>query len=291
MDFKQFHALDRDTRNPATTVVGMSFRIAQIPTEPIEVPPVVAALAGSRPLTPVWKNELGGVTWSADDIHVKWSPRSAGIDLTIEADRLVWFRSHVPDIACPIVVEHGANDHAQWLVTETIPACTAVAAAADEIPAAVDAIATGLRRLHDSGPVTECPFSWSTEDRRQRALARLDRGDVDPLRLHPQHHHLSPAHMAATLSELPNPSPLGDPVLCHGDACAPNTLIDASGDFAGLVDLGALGVGQRWADIAVAAWSLEWNFGAGWTDRFLAAYGIDHDGDLLAWHQLLWDLG
>jgi kanamycin kinase len=269
----------------------MSFRIAQIPTEPVDVPPEVAALAGSRPLTAVWKNELGGVTWSADDIHIKWSPRTADIDLTIEAARLAWFRLHVPDIPCPIIVEQGSNERAQWLVTETIPARTAVATTGDQIPTAVDAIATGLRRLHDSIPASECPFSWSTDDRRQRALARLDRGDVDPLRLHPQHQHLSPTDMAATLGELPDSHPLGDPVLCHGDACAPNTLIDTSGHFAGLVDLGALGVGQRWADIAVAAWSLEWNFGEGWTDRFLDRYAIERDDDLLAWHQLLWDLG
>jgi len=97
--------------------------------------------------------------------------------------------------------------------------------------------------------------------------------------------------MTAQLADLPDPSPLGDPVVCHSDACAPNTLIDATGRFAGLVDLGALGVGQRWADLAVAAWSLEWNFGPGHTDRFLSTYGIERDDELLAWHQLLWDLG
>lgn len=262
-----------------------------MPTGPVEVPAVVAALAGTRQMTAVWKNELGGITWAADDIHIKWNPRTTGIDLTAEIQRLAWLAAQLPEVPCPAIIEHGSNDDAQWLVTASIPARTAIAAADDEIPAAVEAIATGLRRLHDLAPTAGCPFEWSTDGRRQRALARLERGEVDPLTLHPQHHHLSPADMTGQLGELSDPSPPGDPVVCHGDACAPNTLIDANGDFAALVDLGALGVGQRWADIAVAAWSLDWNFGPGHTDRFLAAYGVDPDDDLLAWHQLLWDLG
>ena len=42
-------------------------------------------------------------------------------------------------------------------------------------------------------------------------------------------------------------------VVCHGDACAPNTLLHDDGRFAAHVDLGSLGVADRWADIAVAA--------------------------------------
>ncbi len=45
-------------------------------------------------------------------------------------------------------------------------------------------------------------------------------------------------------------------VVCHGDACAPNTLIDDDGRCSGHVDLGDLGVADRWADLAVATLSL-----------------------------------
>ena len=45
-------------------------------------------------------------------------------------------------------------------------------------------------------------------------------------------------------------------VVCHGDACAPNTLIDDDGRCCGHVDLGDLGVADRWADLAVATLSL-----------------------------------
>ena len=33
------------------------------PSEPMPVPVVVAAIAGDRPVTAVWVNELGGVTF------------------------------------------------------------------------------------------------------------------------------------------------------------------------------------------------------------------------------------
>jgi aminoglycoside phosphotransferase len=36
-------------------------------------------------------------------------------------------------------------------------------------------------------------------------------------------------------------------VVCHGDACAPNTLIAAEGRWSGHVDLGMLGTADRWA--------------------------------------------
>jgi aminoglycoside phosphotransferase len=51
-----------------------------------------------------------------------------------------------------------------------------------------------------------------------------------------------------------------------------------------------LGVADRWADIAVAAWSAEWNFGPGWEPLLLDAYGIAPDPERSRYYRLLWDL-
>ena len=74
-------------------------------------------------------------------------------------------------------------------------------------------------------------------------------------------------------------------VVCHGDACAPNTLLDAAGRFLGHVDVGRCGTADRWADLAVASWSLEWNYGQGWDDRFFAAYGVEADADRIDFYR------
>ena len=34
---------------------------------------------------------------------------------------------------------------------------------------------------------------------------------------------------------------------------------------------------DRWADLAVASMSLDWNYGPGWQDEFFHAYGIERD--------------
>lgn len=77
-------------------------------------------------------------------------------------------------------------------------------------------------------------------------------------------------------------------VIAHGDACAPNTIIGDDGRFVGHVDLGSLGVADRWADLAIASWSLDWNYGPGHEAPFWEAYGIDPDPERIAFYRRLW---
>jgi kanamycin kinase len=62
------------------------------------------------------------------------------------------------------------------------------------------------------------------------------------------------------------------------------------GRFCGHVDLGSLGVADRWADLAVATWSTTWNYGLGWEHRLLDAYGVAPDPDRTRYYRLLYDL-
>jgi kanamycin kinase len=59
---------------------------------------------------------------------------------------------------------------------------------------------------------------------------------------------------------------------------------------AAYLDLGELGVADRWWDLAVATWSTTWNLGPGWEPAFLEAYGIDPDPERIAYYRLLYDL-
>ncbi|GAA3923244.1 kanamycin kinase [Microbacterium invictum] len=48
-------------------------------------------------------------------------------------------------------------------------------------------------------------------------------------------------------------------------------------------------MGDRWADIAVASMSTQWNYGPGWEDALIEAYGVEPDGERLAYYRDLWN--
>lgn len=233
------------------------------------MPAPITAWAAGRPVVPVWVNISGGVTFRLGDGEgrqfAKWAPVGSGLDLGAEAARLRWAADFTP---VPRVVDHGLDRDGggEWLVTAGLPGDSAVSPRWKADPGrAVRALGAGLRALHDRLPADECPFSWSVERRRARALAGGD-ADVD----------------------LFTPSPPVDRlVVCHGDACAPNTLLDDDGSWLAHVDMGALGVADRWADLAIGAWSLGFNYGPGWDVTYYEAYGIAPDPERIAFYRRL----
>jgi kanamycin kinase len=242
-------------------------------------PTEVTRLLEPGPARVAWVNEVGGVTWAVGDRFVKWSPPSAGTDLTVEAERLRWASSWV---SVPAVLSSGTTDDGgSWLVTAALPGRSAVDPRwLAEPAAAVTAIGRGLRMLHDTLPVDDCPWSWRPEDRLAAAPA------AEPDHWHAEHRALG---ADAALARLADPPPVDRLVVCHADACAPNTVVDDSGAFSGHVDLGHLGVADRWSDLAVATWSTTWNYGPGWEDALLDAYGVAPDPERTAFYRLLWD--
>jgi kanamycin kinase len=80
-----------------------------------------------------------------------------------------------------------------------------------------------------------------------------------------------------------------DLVVTHGDYCVPNIVFD--GDrLSGFLDVGELGVADRWRDLAVATWSIEWHIGHGWEDLFLSVYGANPDPARTRFFRLLYEL-
>ena len=222
------------------------------------VPGIVGQVADGRPVEFVWRNELGGLTFRTGDRYVKWNPTSTGIHLARERDRLEWIWTRHP---APRVVDYGSDGDAEWLVTESLPGGHAVGSAwRARRPEAIRAIATGLRAIHRI-PIDDFPSHWTSE-----------------------------VWVGRTPPALGPRPPLDEPVLVHGDACAPNTLITTTGDWAGHVDFGDLAVGDKWADLAVASMSLDWNFGTGHQREFFDSYGIEPDEQRISYYRALWEL-
>ena len=224
----------------------------------LTVPPIVQTLAAGDEPQLVWRNELNGLTFRMGDRFLKWNPRSTGIDLDRERVRLEWIAARHP---APRVAAHGSDGDAQWLLTEALPGDSAVGDRwRARRPEAIRAIATGLRAIHAIS-IDDVPDAWTAEvwvGRQPDALG-------------------------------PRP-PIDAPVLVHGDACAPNTLISDEGVWTGNVDFGDLAVGDRWADLAIASLSLDWNFGEGHQPEFFDAYGVTPDEDRIRYYRSLWEL-
>ena len=264
--------------------------LSGVPEREIVIPEVVLSVAAGRTLRPVWLNVLGGVTFEVTDddtrSFVKFAPAGSGLPLAQEAERLAWAQRFTP---VPHVLSSGTDDSGTWLETAALPGTNAVDARwlADPEPAVI-AIGRGLRALHEALPVDECPFSWSAENRVASACERAARGQIDVARWHPDYRHLTVAEALVQAVDRP---PIDRLVVCHGDACAPNTLVGDDGNWTGHVDMATLGVADRWADLAIASWSLGWNFGPGWDKTFYRAYGVDPDLERIAYYRLLWELG
>jgi kanamycin kinase len=206
----------------------------------------------------VWHNELGGLTYRIGSRFIKWNPRRTGVDLELERIRLTWLDGRHP---APEVIDWGSDDEAQWLVTKALEG---EHAGGDRWRArraeAIAAIAYGLRKLH-SVEIDGFPLEW-----------------------------VEHSWVGATPAELgPRPA-IDGPVLVHGDACAPNTPINLGGQWTGNVDFGDLSVGDRWADLAIASLSLDWNFGEGHQDEFFDAYGVEPAPVRIEWYRKLWHL-
>ena len=159
------------------------------------IPDVVQRLAGDDTPALEWRNELGGLTFRIGDRFVKWNPRTTGIDLARERDRLEWLAGRHP---APRVVEFGGGRRRPVARHDRDAGGCAVG---DEWrarrPEAIAAIARGLRAIH-AIPIADFPEGWTEAVWVGRRPASIG----------------------------PRP-PILDPVLVHGDACAPNTLIAA----------------------------------------------------------------
>jgi kanamycin kinase len=211
---------------------------------------------------------------------VDWEP-----SLTGERARLEWAGSRLP---VPRVLDHGRSDGIEWLLTEELPGVDATRAEVRGDPASlVTWLAGGLRDFHEVSP-RDCPFDFTLGPALAHVRRRVGAGLVDPGRhFRPEHRHLTPSEALEKLeSDRPSSE---DVVVCHGDYCLPNVLI-TGGRVSGYLDLGELGLADRWWDLAAATWSVTWNLGPGWEDALLQAYGVAPDPDRLRYYRLLYDL-
>ena len=87
-----------------------------------EFPDVVLSHSGDDPITPVWLNDVGGVTYRLGEgpsaRYLKWQPPTDEVSLSAEAHRLLWAARFV---ACPTALDAGYDESAEWMLTAAAP--------------------------------------------------------------------------------------------------------------------------------------------------------------------------
>jgi len=224
----------------------------------------------------------------APDLYVKHARGALADDLLAEADRLRWLAGRLP---VPAVVQlcHAADE--AWLLTEALPgetACELLEAetSADAQAVVVEALARFLKIIH-SIPVQDCPFDSGHIGRLAHARRRIDAGLVDEDDFDEEREGWTAEQVWQALQSAEPFKP--DLVVTHGDFSLDNVLI-AEGGVVGCIDVGRLGVADRYQDLAIA-WNCLEEFGQALQVRFLAAYGISEvDRGKLDFHLMLDEL-
>jgi aminoglycoside 3'-phosphotransferase-2 len=226
--------------------------------------------------------------WRIEDaaslVYLKVSEIGAYSGVEDERQRLVWAAAKLPVAS---VIDAGQDNGLDWMLLAPLPGADGTSALLLREPwRLVRMLAMALRQLHDA-PIAKCPFDFTLPAAMEHVESRLASGQINPSDFRPQFRGFS---AAAAMAELRSLLPATeDPVITHGDYCAPNIVVDAD-RLSGFVDIGALGVADRWRDLAVALWTLERNIGPGWDDLFLRTYGAEPDPSRQAFYLLLYEL-
>nr|WP_243659288.1 APH(3'') family aminoglycoside O-phosphotransferase [Tamaricihabitans halophyticus] len=210
--------------------------------------------------------------------------------LAEERDRVAWLSQR--GIPCPTVLDWTADATGACLLTSAVQGIPADSVSATELWRAWPSIIEAVRELH-ALPSHDCPFHRDL--RRMFAVAEdvVARDAVNPEFLPVEQQQMPGrdllARLAAQLDDRLAEEP-ADTVVCHGDLCLPNIILDADTlSFAGFIDLGRLGRADRYADIALLlansreVWSEE-NLARRADDAFAADYGGTLDRDRLRFY-------
>ncbi|CRZ16296.1 APH(3'') family aminoglycoside O-phosphotransferase [Mycolicibacterium neworleansense] len=204
---------------------------------------------------PVVHGESGaGVFRSADGSrYAKVVGPAAVADLAAERDRVSWAHDHA--LPVPAVVDWGSTaDGGAFLITSAVTGVGADRLPESALRQAWPSIVAAVRDLHGIA-VGDCPYRRDLDDMLARAGSVVAAGAVNPEFLSDADRGVAPAALLARVeveADLRRRQESADQVVCHGDLCLPNILIDPERlTVEGFIDLGRLGLADRHADLAL----------------------------------------
>ena len=258
------------------------------------LPASVAAILGSRAGKTDGLGKSRAQVLLFDDYVLKIRP--AGSPDTADVQILEWLSGRVP---VPQVAAHEVRDGQDWLLMTRIRGEELCQPEVMGKPALLlDCMAEALHALW-SIPVADCPFERTVADNLSHAEAAIRAGRFDPSDCEPE--TFGPGGFGspeALLGWLKACLPPQDRVVTHGDFCLPNLFTDGK-RFTGFIDVGSMGAGDRWMDLALGWRSLKHNFDGTYggkvypdfdPDLLFDALGIEPDREKLRFTLLLDEL-
>ncbi|TCO33434.1 streptomycin 3'-kinase [Kribbella steppae] len=219
---------------------------------------------------PVTVGESDTSVYRRTDVFAKCCSPAGVEELRDERDRAEWLAgTHLPGAT---VVDWLESADGACLVTTAVPGV-----AGTELPEslqlkAMESLGRTLRELHS---LRDCPFERPLASVIATAEDVVRRDAVNPAFLTDEWRLLSSKELLdRVVAERPYIEAGVDLAVCHGDACLPNVFFDpATLEVTGLIDVGRLGIADRYSDLALIAIQLhdEWSADAA---PFLAAYGL-----------------
>ena len=218
------------------------------------------------------------------DQYLKIAERHSEQDLYAEVSRLIWLHGRLP---IPEVLYWAEDDTRQYLLISAVPGLALYdESLRDQLPALMKLYADGLHQIH-SIPIQTCPFDMRLDVRIAQASQQLQAGMVDVDNFDPERKGRSAQSLfREVLATRPQNEDL---VFTHGDYCTPNVLIDPDTmHITGLIDWGRAGIADCYQDLALAARSIDYNFGIAWVKPFFDAYGLTEvDQPKVAFYKLI----
>lgn len=219
----------------------------------------------------------------APELFLKHGKGSVANDVTDEMVRLNWLTEFMP---LPTIKHFIRTPDDAWLLTTAIPGKTAFQVL-EEYPDSgeniVDALAVFLRRLH-SIPVCNCPFNSDRVFRLAQAQSRMNNGLVDASDFDDERNGWPVEQVWKEMHKLLPFSP--DSVVTHGDFSLDNLIFD-EGKLIGCIDVGRVGIADRYQDLAIL-WNCLGEFSPSLQKRLFQKYGIDNpDMNKLQFHLML----
>ncbi|MGV0811451.1 APH(3'') family aminoglycoside O-phosphotransferase [Mycolicibacterium boenickei] len=204
---------------------------------------------------PITHGESGaGVFRSSDGSrYAKRVGPAAVADLATERDRVSWAHDH--GLPVPAVIDWGVTeDGGAFLITSAVGGVAADQLTESGLRAAWPSVVAAVRALHGL-EVDDCPYRRDLDDMLSRARAVVAAGAVNPEFLRDEDRDVPAAALLARVegeADVRRRQESADRVVCHGDLCLPNLLIDHERHTVeGFIDLGRLGVADRHADLAL----------------------------------------